>query len=64
MEEREYTKLGNDCLIYIKKILTKFDDKYIVIVMDYYRGWSDSDISYDQWEFKTEEEAIKFYNEE
>ena len=64
MEEREYTRMGNDCLIYIKKILTKFNDTYIVIVLDYYHGWTDSDISYEQYEFKTKEKAIEFYNEE
>lgn len=31
MEEREYKKIGNDCIINIKKILTKFNSKYIII---------------------------------
>ena len=58
---REYEREGNDCIIRVKKILTKFDDKYIVIVMIKYIGWNDSDIGYKENEFKNEKKAIEFY---
>lgn len=64
MKEREIKRIGNDCVIHIKKILTKFNDTYIVIVLDYYNGWTNSDVNYEYYEFKTEEDATKFYNED
>ena len=59
--QREYKREGNDCIVRVRKILTKFCDKYIVIVMTKYIGWNDSDIDYEENEFESEEKAIEFY---
>ena len=59
--QREYEREGNDCIIRVKKILTKFCDKYIVIAIDKYIGWNGSDIGYEEWEFEDEKKAIECY---
>lgn len=33
MEEREYTRIGNDCMIYCKNTLTNFQGIYVVTKM-------------------------------
>ena len=63
IEEREYEMWGNDCIIRTKKILTKFSDKYIVIIMTKYVGWGNWDIGYEEREFDNEKKAIEFYKE-
>lgn len=64
MEEREYTRIGNDCVFHCKKILTKFNDQYIVIKMDYISGWINSDVMYEELGFNNEESARKYFNED
>ena len=61
--QREYEREGNDCIIRVKKILTNFCDKYIVIIMTKYVGWENWDIDYEEREFDNEKKAIEFYKE-
>lgn len=63
MEEREYKKIGNDCIINIKKILTKFNSKYIIIKIKFYSNWRENDNIYEKTEFDNEHKAKKYFYE-
>lgn len=63
MEEREYKKNGNDCIINIKKILTKFNNKYIIIKIRFYSNWRENDNIYEKTEFDNENKAKKYFYE-
>lgn len=63
MEEREYKKIGNDCIINIKKILTKFNNKYIIIKIRFYSNWRENDNIYEKTEFDNENKAKKYFYE-
>lgn len=63
IEEREYNEQGNDCVFYNKKILTRLDDKYIVLEMHFCRGWGANENIYDKQEFDTEKQARKYFEE-
>lgn len=63
MEEREYKNFGNDCIINIKKILTKFNSKYIIIKIKFYSNWKGNNNFYEKTEFDDENKAKKYFYE-